>query len=147
MDPNTYNNRDRRLFDEEISNSSSRTASVNHRSNEKVGQDTFLEHAGGQEKPVNSHEKLRNPLSGILKPQLMADVEAFAADKGLMDALPELKKGALIAQDPTAFESLEELTEEEKEVLRREVTHRWSHPKTLYWMTSMSISTTVSIHY
>ena len=140
MDPNTPNNtdpNDRRQQDVEISSSShsSHTASVNG-ANEKSGE-SFHENVGGRkEKPVNSHEKIRNPLAGIEKEQLMADVEAFAAEKGLTDSLPELKKGALIAQDPASFETITELSEDDKEVLRREKTHRWSQPKTLYWMTS-----------
>ena len=44
-----------------------------------------------------------------------------------------LKKGAIVAQDPASFEKLEELDEEEKIALRREVTHKWSQPRTLYF--------------
>ena len=62
----------------------------------------------------------------------MADVEAFATDKGMTDELELLKKGALIAQDPADFENLEVLDEHEKEFLRHEATHRWSHPLALY---------------
>lgn len=31
-----------------------------------------------------------------------------------------------------AFEMFDQLTEEDKEILRRETTHRWHQPKTLY---------------
>lgn len=42
-----------------------------------------------------------------------------------------LKKGALVAQNPTAYESLD-LTEDEKAALRIEVTKKWNHPWKLY---------------
>lgn len=42
------------------------------------------------------------------------------------------QRGALVAQKPIAFEEIEELTEEDKYHLRREITHRWHLPKALY---------------
>lgn len=48
------------------------------------------------------------------------------------DILPLLKKGALVAQSPRDFESLTELEEDEKQLLRNEVVHRWRHPWALY---------------
>jgi hypothetical protein len=76
--------------------------------------------------------RIKNPLSGVLKAQLLSDVEEFAKERGMMDILPLLKKGALVAQDPLSFETIEELDEDEKVPLRREVTHRWSQPRVLY---------------
>ena len=78
----------------------------------------------------------KNPLASLSKEQLLADVEAFAQEKELEFILDDLKKGALVAQDPKAFESLDELSEEEKEWLRREKTHRWHQPFMMYFMTS-----------
>jgi hypothetical protein len=48
----------------------------------------------------NVAAKLRNPLSGIPREALMAQVEDFARQKDLEHALPALKKGALLAQSP-----------------------------------------------
>lgn len=87
----------------------------------------------------NINNKLRNPLSGFSREELLRDVEKFALEKGLTHILDELKKGALIAQDPRAFDSLEDLDENEKELLRREKTHRWHQPFMMYFMTSMSM--------
>lgn len=53
---------------------------------------------------------------------------AFAREKGLGEYEVEFARGAQAAQDPLAFESLPLLSDEDKEVLRRETTHRWSHP-------------------
>ncbi|KXT10779.1 hypothetical protein AC579_2311 [Pseudocercospora musae] len=80
----------------------------------------------------NLDAKISNPLAGIPYAALMADVEAFATERGMTDELELLKKGALIAQDPANFENLEALDEHEKEFLRHEATHRWSHPLALY---------------
>lgn len=63
----------------------------------------------------------------------MSEVEAFAQEKGLEEALPDLRKGALVAQRLGDFKNIEELDEHDLQVLEKERTHRWSHPKTLYF--------------
>ncbi|PSR73886.1 hypothetical protein PHLCEN_2v10306 [Hermanssonia centrifuga] len=83
---------------------------------------------------TNVNAKLANPLEGIPYEKLIANAERFANDHNLGHLTEEFKKGAVIAQDPTAFESLPLLTEEDKVVLRRELTHRWSQPMELYYM-------------
>ncbi|KAK4703578.1 hypothetical protein P7C70_g2639, partial [Phenoliferia sp. Uapishka_3] len=82
----------------------------------------------------NINARLENPLAGISRERLMGMGRAFAKEKGLEEYTEEFEKGALIAQDPLAFESLEILNEEDKRVLRREVTHRWHQPKTMYFL-------------
>lgn len=42
---------------------------------------------------------------------------------------PLLTKGAFVAKDPPAFESVEDLTEDEKTAIRNEVLHKWRQPK------------------
>jgi uncharacterized protein (DUF885 family) len=86
---------------------------------------------------VTSTTKQKNPLAGLTTEELFKDVERFAQEKDLEHILPDLKKGALVAQDPKRFEDLSDLTEEDKEVLRREKTHRWHQPFMMYFMTSM----------
>lgn len=76
--------------------------------------------------------RIKNPLLGIPKEQLMADVEAFAEEKGVTDIVDLLKRGALVAQDPSAFETLADLSSEERTALEEEVTHKWRHPLALY---------------
>ncbi|KAJ0302291.1 hypothetical protein COL516b_007347 [Colletotrichum fioriniae] len=78
---------------------------------------------------------IRNPLLGITRAELLRDVEAFAHDKGLQEYIPVLKKGALVAQDPTGYEEIdgpEALDATEIQVLRDEVEHKWRIPKILY---------------
>lgn len=83
---------------------------------------------------ANINAKLANPLSGIPQDQIMADAAQFAEDHGLGHLKGEFEKGALVAQDPTAFESLTQLSEEDKVLLRRELTHRWDQPWQLYYL-------------
>ncbi|KAF8535962.1 hypothetical protein BDD12DRAFT_853166 [Trichophaea hybrida] len=81
----------------------------------------------------NLEAKIGNPLADIPHDQLMRDVDQFAADHGLVDIVPLLKKGALVAQNPGGFESLEEITEDEKQHIRNETLHKWKHPAALYY--------------
>jgi hypothetical protein len=60
-------------------------------------------------------------------------VEEYAQSYDLNDILPELKKGALAALRPGEFDNIEELTPEERQFLREEVSHRWKHPWALYY--------------
>ena len=47
--------------------------------------------------------------------------------------LPLFIKGALVAQDPPAFEQIAELDEAERDALRNEVLHKWRQPWSLYF--------------
>ena len=68
----------------------------------------------------------------------MQDVDNFAAKYELHDILPDLRKGALAAQSPALFDTIPELNEEDKEVLRHEIEHRWKQPRTLYFAIVLS---------
>jgi hypothetical protein len=76
--------------------------------------------------------RIRNPLVGVPQEALFEDVEAFATENGLTDILPLLKRGALLAQDPLGFESIEGLEDNERHELELEQTNRWHQPRTLY---------------
>ncbi|KAJ1328906.1 MFS transporter SP family sugar:H+ symporter [Microdochium nivale] len=80
----------------------------------------------------NLEAKIKNPLKGIPFDQLMADVEEFARLKDLVEHIPTLRQGALVAQNPDLYgEHLvgaEALSEHQKTVLRDEVEHRWRMP-------------------
>ena len=81
--------------------------------------------------------KLKNPLAGLSKEQVFDDVETFCRDKGLDDHMESFKRGALVAQvqnQANAFENINELNEEEKDVLRNEVTHKWRQPFMMYFL-------------
>lgn len=78
-----------------------------------------------------------NPLSDIPKEQLLTEVDTFCKDNNLMEYVDAFRKGALVAQNPHALQSISELTPEDHEVLLREHTHRWNQPLTLYWLVIM----------
>ena len=77
--------------------------------------------------------RIRNPLLGVSREDLMADVESFAAETGLTDITELLRKGALVAQSPFHLEYIPELSDSERDSLRNEVTHRWKQPRILYF--------------
>jgi sugar porter (SP) family MFS transporter len=80
----------------------------------------------------NVQARIQNPLRDIPRGTLLKQVEAFVAEKGLQDKTDLFKKGALLAQNPKDFENLDDLTENDKEIIRRETTHKWSQPRDLY---------------
>ena len=80
----------------------------------------------------NVEAKISNPLAHIPTVALIRDVEQFAQENQLSQILPQLKKGALLARDPAAFED-QELDDDEKEVLRIEIARKWKHPFKLYF--------------
>ncbi|KAL5523634.1 hypothetical protein ACEPAG_7807 [Sanghuangporus baumii] len=82
---------------------------------------------------ANVSARIKNPLLGIPEEQLMADVEQFAREKDMEDILPLLKHGAIAAQNPLDFETQKGLTDEERDVLRYEITHKWKQPRVLYF--------------
>ncbi|UZJ56265.1 hypothetical protein CBS101457_005585 [Exobasidium rhododendri] len=80
----------------------------------------------------NVEGKIRNPLSGISRAHLFANVEAFAMEKNLTEHTDLLKRGALLAQDPVNYATMDDLREDEKAAIQHENAHKWSHPFTLY---------------
>lgn len=80
----------------------------------------------------NVDAKIQNPLAGIPDDVLMRDVEDFAEEKGMVHMVDVLKRGALVARSPSAFETVGCLTREEQDALSYEKAHKWSHPKALY---------------
>ncbi|KAJ8077023.1 hypothetical protein PM082_001446 [Marasmius tenuissimus] len=81
----------------------------------------------------NVNAKIQNPLYGIRKEKLLTQVEEFCRERGFEQDIELFKKGALVAQNPKTYEEIPELDEEDREHLRREVTHKWSQPRDLYY--------------
>lgn len=63
--------------------------------------------------------------------ELLRQVDDYAGANDMADNLPLLRKGALAAQESN-FESIVELTEEDKEALRQETNHKWRQTGALY---------------
>ncbi|KAI0398099.1 sugar transporter-domain-containing protein [Xylariaceae sp. FL0594] len=84
---------------------------------------------------TNLAAKILNPLKGIPRDQLLRDVETFCQEKGLEEHIRYFRKGALVAQNPADFDEIdgaEALDETEKQILRKEITHKWHMPWRLY---------------
>ncbi|KAJ5994999.1 hypothetical protein N7481_001976 [Penicillium waksmanii] len=77
--------------------------------------------------------EIKNPLEGLTRAQLMDDVKNYATQHDLTALTEVLQKGALAGQTPTEIDSIPELTEEDRVVLREEVTRRWKQPWALYY--------------
>lgn len=88
-------------------------------------------------KADNLAAAFQNPLSGKTKAELLADVDAFVQQHNLTEFREDFYKGALVAQNPTELHNITELDADEREVIERETTHRWSHPFMLYWLCVM----------
>ncbi|GAM88199.1 hypothetical protein ANO11243_062300 [Dothideomycetidae sp. 11243] len=86
----------------------------------------------------NTLGEIRNPLVGLPREELMADVEQFASDNNLRDILPLLQKGALAAQSPQSTDSIDDLDDAEREIFRNEILYRWKQPKILYFCIVLS---------
>ncbi|CAF3587749.1 unnamed protein product [Fusarium graminearum] len=83
---------------------------------------------------INIEAKIKNPLHGIPRDQLLSDVEEWAQRKNLTEHIALLKKGALVAQNPSGAALLDgeySLTAKELHHLEREATHRWDLPRRL----------------
>ncbi|KAG8349831.1 hypothetical protein FVEN_g11982 [Fusarium venenatum] len=101
---------------------------------------SMIEHARRpSEAYVNLHAnveaKIKNPLWGLPRARLLADVDDFCRKKDLDHYRPLIRKGALVAQDPTGYEDIEgdeKLNDEEIQALRDEILHKWRVPFVLY---------------
>ncbi|GJN94493.1 hypothetical protein Rhopal_007575-T1 [Rhodotorula paludigena] len=88
---------------------------------ELAGDADYHDHKHLDNNVNNPNALLENPLQGISHDRLEAMGRAFAREKGLAEFEEEFAKGAQVAQDPLAFESLMLLNDEDRNVLRREV--------------------------
>ncbi|CAK5263682.1 unnamed protein product [Mycena citricolor] len=82
--------------------------------------------------PERAYATIQNPLHGLSRDVLLEKVEAFAREKDLVHILPTLQKGAFLAQNPLDFETMKQLDEADRAVLRLETTNKWRQPRALY---------------
>ena len=77
--------------------------------------------------------RIKNPLAGISRSLLRSQVTDFARHNDLTDIEDLLQKGALVAQNPADFDTVEGLTDFEREALKDEVVHKWRQPRAMYF--------------
>ncbi|KAF3393476.1 Polyol transporter 5 [Talaromyces pinophilus] len=106
--------------------------------NVKTGAPGILDPENIHNRPAdNLNVVFENPLANVPRDQLLKDVEEFCRKFNLMEHVDDFRKGALVSQNPAAAMDLTELTDEEKNILLREHTHKWHQPWQLYWLVIM----------
>ncbi|KAI9675091.1 MAG: hypothetical protein M1817_001499 [Caeruleum heppii] len=82
----------------------------------------------------NINAKLANPLAGYSHTELeqMGADYAMKHQLGEEDDIQAFRQGAVCAQDPARFDSYAGLSDQEKDVMRNEFSHKWSQPRLLY---------------
>jgi len=78
----------------------------------------------------NTNARLANPLGDLTDEEVQNNARAFAEANGL--PAETFQKGALVAKRPLRFEQMKILSEEDKEKLRREISHPYDQPRILY---------------
>ncbi|CAG8384632.1 unnamed protein product [Penicillium salamii] len=82
----------------------------------------------------NINAKLSNPLAGLSHTELRIQGRAFAEfhDMGDETDIRAFELGAVLAQSPERYADITDLTNLEKQVLRRELTNKWAQPWKMY---------------
>lgn len=80
------------------------------------------------------YAKLSNPLAGFSNTELRNQGRNFAELHEIGDEsdIRAFELGAVLAQSPERYENVAGLTNQEKAILKREGTHRWSQPWKMY---------------
>ncbi|CAK7213467.1 hypothetical protein SBRCBS47491_001809 [Sporothrix bragantina] len=88
-----------------------------------------------EEISYNVNARIVNPLAGISKPDLEIRVSEFCDEQGFSDKKDVFFRGALAAQNPAKeiWETLPELSDDDKYWLGREITNKWHLPRHLYY--------------
>ncbi|KAL5334305.1 hypothetical protein BJX70DRAFT_405506 [Aspergillus crustosus] len=81
----------------------------------------------------NISAKIKNPLADLTETQVLQDVEEFAYEHDLVDILPDLRKGSLIARDPANYRGLPGITPEDITIVQNEIDYKWRQPRALYF--------------
>ncbi|WVW82765.1 hypothetical protein I302_104776 [Kwoniella bestiolae CBS 10118] len=82
----------------------------------------------------NVSAKIQNPLHGLSKSALFARADNFCTEKGFDDKRDLFHRAALLSQKPDDYETIEELTDDDRFWLRRERTNKWDQTRALYFL-------------
>jgi hypothetical protein len=87
-----------------------------------------------ERKRLSASAKLENPLAGLSQSELARRGEEFCAKHGFTEEedVRAFRLGAMVAGNLNKYDTVEGLNDREKEVLDREITHKWSNPSMLY---------------
>lgn len=87
-----------------------------------------------EQKRLEASAKLENPLANLSQSELSRRGEEFCSKHGFTEEedIRAFRLGAMIAGNMNKYDTLDELSDRENEVLDREITHKWSNPGMLY---------------
>ncbi|KAK3315345.1 hypothetical protein B0H66DRAFT_642584 [Apodospora peruviana] len=121
--------------DHHRSSSSASRTEVEHHDRAGHAAGSSKPHAAA-ENPLEASKKLAHPLAGLTQDQLGAKGEEYARLAGLTseEDIRAFRLGAMISGNDNEFDGISDLTDREREVLEREITHKWSNPPMLYWV-------------
>ncbi|KAK6081290.1 hypothetical protein SCUP515_02978 [Seiridium cupressi] len=87
-----------------------------------------------ERKRLEASAQLENPLAGLSQSELGRRGEEFCAKHGFNEEedIRAFKLGAMIAGNMNKYDTVDGLNDREKDVLDREITHKWSNPNMLY---------------
>lgn len=97
------------------------------------GKTALPEHFENSVVGQNGSRQIGNILQAHTQEELFADVDDFVNKYQLDDHKVTFRKGALVAQSPTGYDSIPGLTESDKQSLRYEADHKWKLPFRLYF--------------
>ncbi|CAF3613018.1 unnamed protein product [Rotaria sp. Silwood1] len=92
---------------------------------------------------VNTSKIDTNILKQLTCEEVMNDAENFAMEHGLAEHRSLFRRAALVARDGDKYESIAELTEEERTELFNEIRHRWKQPWALYFIAAVTAMSAV----
>ncbi|KAJ5156233.1 facilitated glucose transporter [Penicillium capsulatum] len=88
--------------------------------------------AGSPEKPVDVNI-VENPLTRVTREQAVHDAQSFAESNNMSGHSGLFGRAALVARQPKDFESIPELTHDERAALIYERDHKWHGPFRLWY--------------
>ncbi len=96
------------------------------------GVDSQVEHGLGRRLSTGvTPDDVLNPLVGMSRDQLLAEVDAFVDNFGFQADRDVFRRGALVAQRPKDFEYIDGLTGDDRTALANERDHIWRQPRAL----------------
>jgi hypothetical protein len=93
------------------------------------GSNAGLDNMKTQQLRANINAKIANPLAGFTREELYKKGEAYARED---EDIRAFQIGAQLAQNPNRYDDVQGLTDEERAVLSKEISNKWSQPWLMY---------------
>lgn len=105
-----------------------------NRADEQPKRNRQISISAAERERLRANAKLANPLARFSHAELedMGEKYAMKHQMGDREDIRAFQKGAILAQDPMKYKSVQGLRPDELVVLEKEFTHKWSQPKLMY---------------